>query len=64
MDRQRPTLAEVAEIVRAMPFYDRRTGKRIPSRTEWEQFGRWRRWRDILLGWVPPRERRFPWEED
>lgn len=64
MARQRPTLAEIAEIVRSMPVYDRRTGKRIPTRAEWEQFSRWRRWRDILLGWVPPQDWKFPREED
>jgi len=52
------------EYGRAMPLYDRRTGKRIPPRAEWEQLSRWRRWRDILLGWDPPPDWKFPWEED
>lgn len=43
----------------SMPLYDRR-GKRIPRRAEWEQFSRWRRWRDVLLGWDPPKERPRP----
>jgi formylglycine-generating enzyme required for sulfatase activity len=52
------------EYGRSMPIYDRRTGKRLPTHAEWEQFGRWRRWRDLLLGWEPPRDPVFPWEED
>ncbi len=64
MPRRRWTLREAMEYGRAMPLYDRRTGKRIPTRAEWEQFSRWRRWRDILLGWDPPPDWKFPWEED
>jgi len=57
------TLAEVAQIVDAMPMYDDR-GRRLLNRSEWEQLSRWRRWRDILLGWDPPRERAYSWEVD
>lgn len=63
MTRPRMTLAEVAQIVDAIPMYDRR-GRRLLNRSEWEQLSRWRRWRDILLGWVPPRERTYSWEAD
>jgi len=49
------------EYGRSMPRYDRR-GKRLPTRAEWEQFSRWRRWRDLLLGWEPARPHKFPWE--
>jgi hypothetical protein len=64
MTRTRLTWAEIAEIVDSWPFYDARTGKRIPTRAEWEQFSRWRRWRDIVLGWDPPKERERPWARD
>jgi len=46
-----------------MPLYDRRTGKRILRRHEWEQLPRWRRWRDILCGWAPPKPFRYHWED-
>lgn len=58
MERRR-TFAEIVDIVNAMPLYDRR-GRRILRRSEWEQLPRWKRWRDILLGGVPPREWRYP----
>ena len=41
-------------------YRNMRTGEPKWSRTEWREFGRWRRWRDVLLGWDPvelPRER-------
>jgi len=53
--RRRWTIEEAIEYGHSMPLIDRRTGKRIPRRAEWEQFSRWRRWRDILLGWDPPK---------
>jgi hypothetical protein len=59
MARSRLTWEEIERRVQAMPSYDRRTGKRIPTRAEWEQFPRWRRWRDILLGWVPREPRSY-----
>ena len=59
MTRRRWTFAEIEQWVQEMPSYDRRTGKRMPTRAEWEQFSRWRRWRDILLGWRPRRPRTY-----
>ena len=54
MANRRWTIEEAMEYGHTVPIYTR-SGKRIPSRTEWEQFGRWRRWRDLLLGWDPPK---------
>jgi hypothetical protein len=59
MTMLRWTIAEAMEFGRSMPLYDRRTGKRILRRAEWEQLSRWRRWRDLLLGWEPPQDRPF-----
>jgi hypothetical protein len=59
MASRRWTFAEIEQWVQAMPSYDRRTGKRIPTRAEWEQLSRWRRWRDILLGWEPRKPRSY-----
>jgi hypothetical protein len=53
---------ESVERARSRPLYDRRTGKRILRRSEWERLPRWRRWRDIICGWVPPEEYRYHWE--
>jgi len=50
------TIAEAIEYGHSLPLIDRRTGKRIPRRAEGEQFSRWRRWRDVLLGWDPPKD--------
>jgi hypothetical protein len=57
MARRRWTFAEAVEYGRSMPLYDKR-GRRLLSRAEWEQLGRWRRLRDVLLGWDPPKDRR------
>ncbi|HEX4804853.1 MAG TPA: hypothetical protein VFU94_03035 [Conexibacter sp.] len=57
------SLKAAAERARAMPLYDR-GGRRILRRSEWERLSRRRRWRDILMGWDPPPERRFPWDDD
>jgi hypothetical protein len=62
MARRRMTIIEAMEYGHSMPRYDRR-GRRIPTRAEWEQFSRWRRWRDLLLGWEPFKPRPLPWEE-
>jgi len=55
------TIRRAAERERNRTLYDRR-GRRIPTRAEWEQLSRWRRWRDILCGWQPPEEYRYHWE--
>jgi hypothetical protein len=60
----REKIREAIEFSRSIPMYDRRTGKRILERDEWEQLPRWRRWRDIFCGWDPPQEYRFHWERE
>jgi hypothetical protein len=62
MARRRMTIREAMEFGRSLPRYDHRV-RRIPTRAEWEQFSRWRRWRDLLLGWEPYKPRPLPWEE-
>jgi hypothetical protein len=62
MARRRMTIIEAMEFGLLMPRYDRR-GRRMPTRAEWGQFSRWRRWRDLLLGWEPYKPRPLPWEE-
>jgi hypothetical protein len=52
---RRWTAEEAWEYGHRLPIYDSRTGKPVPSRTEWEQYSRWRRWRDWLLGYDPPK---------
>lgn len=59
MERRRRTFEEIVELMYSIPRYDRK-GRRVYRRSEWEQLPRWRRWRDIVLGWVPPREWRYP----
>lgn len=54
-------MPDAMEYARSMPIYDRR-GRRVLRRSEWEQLSRWRRWRDIFMGWDPPPELKFPWE--
>jgi hypothetical protein len=56
-------IRDAFERERHRPRYDRR-GRRIPTREEWEQFPRWRRWRDLLLGWQPYKPQPFPWEQE
>ena len=56
-------MREALERGRSRVRYDQR-GRRIPTREEWEHFPRWRRWRDLLLGWEPFRQEPFPWERN
>ena len=57
----RELLIETMERGRSRVLYDQR-GRPIPTRAEWEQFPRWRRWRDLLLGWQPHKAKPHPWE--
>ena len=64
------TLEEADERGLALPesnWLSYRTGKPMISREEWEQLGRWRRLRDVLLGQNPgkvsPEYRRPPRRE-
>ncbi|HET6448769.1 MAG TPA: hypothetical protein VFG31_06625 [Conexibacter sp.] len=61
--RSRWTMVEATEYMRSIPWYDAR-GRRIPTRAEWEQFPRWRRCRDLLLGWQPHKPLPLPWERE
>lgn len=47
-------------ILPAEIYRNCRTGEPMWTRAEWEQFGRLRRWRDLLLWWQPrkPRDER------
>lgn len=52
------TIIEAMEYGRSLPesiFRDYR-GRPALSRADWEKLGRWRRLRDVLLGWDPPKE--------
>ncbi len=58
------TFDEAMEFGRSLPqsMWLDMNFKPMISRAEWEQLGRWRRWRDVLLGWQPLRDdpRDFP----
>ncbi|HMJ04500.1 MAG TPA: hypothetical protein VK506_16275 [Conexibacter sp.] len=54
MAKKRWTFEQAMDYGIAMRRVDR-YGRPIPTRAEWEQLGRWRRWRDLLLGWQPPK---------
>lgn len=58
-------MREALERGRSQVLYDQR-GRTILTRAEWEQFPRWRRWRDLLLGWEPVKlnPKPYPWEQD
>lgn len=50
------TLLEAMEFGRSISedfWLDRRTGKPLIKRADWEQLPRWRRIRDVLLGCQP-----------
>jgi hypothetical protein len=53
---EKMTFEEAMELGRALPrdiWLDQR-GRPLLTREQWEKLGRWRRRRDVLLGWDPP----------
>lgn len=56
MARRPISWEEARRIAWSMPCYDRR-GRPLVFREEWEQLGRWRRLRDVLLGSAPSKRR-------
>ena len=54
MARRRWTTEEAIEYGSSLPIYTRR-GRRLLTRAEWEQLGRWRRFKDRVL-WLAPRK--------